>query len=779
MNYFKTSVLILACMVLSIGASAQNKSDQLTQTIRGVVVDRASGHVLPYISIGLLDKPEIGSMTDSLGQFSLANVPLGRHTIQATSVGYEPNIIREILVTSAKEVYLEIVLKENIHELKEVVVRAQSNSNQGMNKMALTGARTLTVEQASRFAGAMDDPARLVSSFAGVASNVSSNGISIHGNAPHLLQWRLEDMEIPNPNHFADLSSLGGGILSSLSSNVLGNSDFFTGAFPSEYNNALSGVFDMKLRNGNNQKVENTVQLGILGIDAASEGPISKKHNSSYIVNYRYSTMALLNLPSALKYQDLNFKLNFPTKRAGTFTVWGTGLIDNIENFNDDPKKWETNFDRQRAEAKQYSGATGVSHRYFFNNDAYLKTTLGATYSNDHLEEGFLDENLNSTPFRYLDNRSTNLIFNTFYNRKFSSKHTNKTGITYTKMFYNMNMNMAAYEEQPMETVFKGDGSTDLITAYTSSAINVNDNLSLTLGVNGQLLTLNNNWTIEPRAGIKWQSAPRTSFAFAYGLHSRMERLNVFFVKDRATNQAINKNLDFTKAHHLMFTYNYKISENMNLKVEPYFQSLFDVPVVDGSSFSVLNRKDFYVEDALVNKGKGRNFGIDVTLEKYLSKGFYYMITASLFDSKYQGGDGIWRDTRFNRNYILNTMIGKEWMLGKNKQNILSVNLKFTYQGGDRYTPVDLEATLSHPTKEVQYDETKAFSEQYPVMFMTNASVSYRINKKKVSHTFAFQGINITGTKEYYEHAYNFKTEKIERLYNSIAIPNISYKLNF
>lgn len=771
----KKYILAFTYLLLSVGIMAQ----QPNQTIRGIVVDKASGHALPYVSIGLLNKPEIGVITDSLGQFRLNSVPVGRHNIQATSVGYEPYIVREILVTSAKEVYLEIGLKENIHELGEVVVHTQTSSDQALNKMALTGARMLTVEQTSRFAGGMDDPARLVSSFAGVASNVANNGISIHGNAPHLLQWRLEDIEIPNPNHLADLSTLGGGLLSSLSSNVLGNSDFFTGAFPSEYNNALSGVFDMRLRNGNNQKVENTVQVGILGLDVASEGPISRKHNSSYIVNYRYSTLAILNLGTDFNYQDLNFKLNFPTKKTGIFTLWGTGLIDNAKNIPDDPSKWETNDDRQKSVAKQYSGSTGFSHRYFFNNDAFLKTTLAVTYSNDNLKEDFVNSNMDMTPFRYLNNSSANVVLNTFYNRKFSSKHTNKTGITYTKMFYNMDMDMAAYENQPMETIFRGKGNSDLITAYTSSAIGLNDNISLTLGVNGQLLTLNNHWTLEPRAGIKWQTSRRTSFALAYGLHSRMEKLNVFFVKDRNTNELVNKNLDFTKAHHLMFSYNYRISENVNLKIEPYFQYLFDVPVIDGNSFSVLNRRDFYVEDPLVNKGNGRNVGVDITLERYLDKGFYYMITGSFFDSKYRGGDNIWRDSRFNRNYIVNALAGKEWMLGKNKQNILSVNLKFTYQGGDRYSPIDMEATMNHPTKDVQYDETKAFSLQYPAMFMTNASISYKINKKRVSHSFAFQAINLSGTKEFYGHAYNFVTGEIESLYNSTAIPNISYKLNF
>lgn len=291
-------------------------AQQLSQSIRGTVTDQASGISIAYATIQLTDMPDKGTVTDSVGNFLLKSIPLGRHTVKASFIGYESSLVREVLVSSAKEVFLSITMNENTQELKEIVVRPQVNKEQALNKMALTGARMFSVEEASRYAGGLDDPARLASSFAGISSGVSHNGISIHGNAPHLLQWRLEDVEIPNPNHYADIATLGGGILSSLSNHVLGNSDFFTGAFPAEYSNAVSGVFDMQLRNGNSRKMENTFQIGVLGIDFASEGPLSKKHRASYIVNYRYSATGLLtntgivDLGGAFDYQDLNFKLN-------------------------------------------------------------------------------------------------------------------------------------------------------------------------------------------------------------------------------------------------------------------------------------------------------------------------------------------------------------------------------------------------------------------------------------------------------------------------------------
>lgn len=286
----------MAYIVCAAGASAQT-----FQTVRGTVCESATGAPIEFATVMVADAElPIGTTTDSIGGFSM-KVPVGRHDIQVSYLGYEPVILKEVLVGSSKEVVLNIGMTESPTSLNEVVVTPHINKAEPLNNMAVTGGRMLSTEEASRYAGGMDDPARLVSAFAGVSSNVGNNGIVVRGNAPRSLQWRLEDVEIPNPNHFADVTTFGGGGFTSLSSFVLGNSDFFTGAFPAEYSNALSGVFDMNMRNGNNQKWEHAFKVGVLGIDASSEGPFKKSYNGSYIINYRYSTLSLLSplLPDA------------------------------------------------------------------------------------------------------------------------------------------------------------------------------------------------------------------------------------------------------------------------------------------------------------------------------------------------------------------------------------------------------------------------------------------------------------------------------------------------
>lgn len=778
--------LISLTLLGSIGLCAQTG-----KPIRGIVTDNASGEPLPSVTIQIINSnPPKGAMTDLEGNFSIENLPVGRYDIQASYVGYEPMIFREIVVSSGKESFVIISLNENVNQLQEIVVKPKVNKQEPLNSIATTSARMLSVEEAARYAGGMDDPARLVSSFAGVAGNMNSNGIAIRGNSPQFLQWRLEGTEIPNPTHFSDVTGVGGGIFTALSSQVLGNSDFFTGAFPSEYGNALSGVFDMQLRNGNRWNREHSVQIGTLGIDVSSEGPFKKGGQASYLFNYRYATMAIANdiFPKLLgdaagmRYQDLSFKLNFPTKKAGTFTVWGTGLIDHfINDIEKDQNKWESTDDNGKADYKQNMGAGGIGHKYYIDNNTYIKSALSGTYSNNKITWDVFDTDL--IPTRGNDMRGTNwnLSLNSFINKKFSTKHTNRTGMNVSRLAYDLDYSVSPSFPNaflPMENFAKSKGNTMLFSAFTNSTIRLNNVVTVNAGLYGQYFLLNKHYSVEPRAGIKWQVKPAHTIGLAYGKHSRLEKLDYYFVTTSQTgNELVNKKLDFAKAHHIVFSYDWAISEDMHLKVEPYFQYLFDVPVARDSSFSIINHTDWYLNTPLINKGKGKNYGIDVTLERYLVNGYYYMITGSLFESRYTGGDGIWRDTRLNRNYLFNALGGKEWKMGKRKQNMLNVNLRLSFQGGDRYSPIDEEASMIK--QDGIYDESRAYEKQLDPAFISSFTVGYKMNRKKLAHEFAIKIINVNGYEEYSGHYYNYKKKNIEMYKSATTIPNISYKIEF
>lgn len=762
------------------------KAQQPLQSVRGSVIDNASQYPVPFANVTLMNtQPLLGGVTDSLGNFSIANVPVGRYDLRITCIGYEDALVREVIVISAKQSILTIPIKEHSRLLEEVTITPNVDKEQPLNPMATVSARMLSVEEAGRYAGGFDDPARLASAFAGVTSNSGVNGIMVRGNAPKYLQWKMEGIEMPNPNHFGDLKTFGGGILTGLSSQMLANSDFFTGAFPAEYNNAVSGIFDISMRKGNNEKKERTIQLGLIGLEYSEEGAFKKGGKASYLFNYRNSTLALLEplLPEnaeKIKYQDLSFKLNFPTKKVGVFSVWGIGLRDGASaKPKTDSLKWLYKDDKQKNDIKLDIGAGGLSHSYFFDSNTYLKTTLAATGSSTDWKAETLNSQLELKPYSKIAYTYWNYVLSSFVNKKINSRHTNRTGISATQMQYNIVLNKSLLPgDVPTEIVNSG-GSSTLLSAYSSSSFHLTDKLLMTVGINGQFFTLNNHYTIEPRFGLRQAIGRRHSIGLAYGLHSRLENLNFYYNNSQTSGEkAVNKNLDFTKAHHLVLSYDWNISPLIHVKAEPYYQQLFSVPVVRNSSTSFINlQSDWFFAEKLENTGEGRNYGIDFTLEKYISKGYYYLFTASVFDAKYKGGDGVWRESRFNRSYVFNFLIGKEWQVGKNKQNTLSLNTRISYQGGNRYSPVN--ETASYLAKDIIYDETRAFSLQADPVTNVHVTASYRINKRKSAHEFALKLLNATGQADFYGYKYNLQKNTIDKDEASVVIPNLSYRIKF
>lgn len=760
--------------------TAGNKAP-LTQHIKGIVTDESSEQPIAFANVSIVNNRGLGTTTDSLGHFIIRNVPIGRYTIQTTFMGYEPRTTDEVLVTSSKEPYLQISLKENILLVKEVIIRSDTDKSAKVNPMVLTGGRMINMEEAGRFANGFDDPARLATAFAGVAGDIGTNAIAVRGNSPQFTQWRLEGIEIPNPTHFADVSGLGGGFLSALSTQVMGNFDFYNGAFTAEYNNALSGIFDTYMRTGNNQNYEHTFQVGLLGIDLASEGPISKKNGSSYIFNYRFSTTTLATGGDAnAKYQDLSFKLNFPTQQAGTFSIWGLGLLDNNKKKTEDKENWETQADRQALKNDLEKFSVGLTHKHFFNSTTYLRSSFATSYSQDKMYgDQYLDD-LSFVPVCDIRNRKWDIVFNSYLNKKFSARHTNRTGFTLTRLQYDLDYKISPDFglNRPMERIAQGEGNSFVFSAFTTSVLKLTPALTANIGLTTQYFALNKNWTLEPRLSLKWKVAPRHALAAAYGLHSRRERLDYYFIeKNVKGRKESNKYLDLSKAHHFGLSYDWNITPSHHLKIEPYYQYLYNVPVEKGTFFSIINQTAFYLDRILINKGTGKNYGIDLTFEQYMRNGFYYMLTGSWFKSKYKGGDNIWRNTRFDRGFTLNAVAGKEWMIGKQKQNAIGLNGRLFCIGGSRYTPIDEDK--SHQSHDVEFDETKAFSKKFNPSVNGDISFSYKINKRKLSHEFSLKILNIGGYTGMHYYQYDEKLNQIKKEKGIGVIPTISYKLYF
>ena len=750
-------------MMLLIPSMMRAQTTTADQTIRGQVCDVASGEPMIGVTITVENGTTMATVSDIDGNFVIQHVPVGRHSVRATYIGYEPVLLKEQLVTSGKELVLNLKMTESLTNLQEVVIKPRVNKQQPLNEMAQVGARMFSVEEATRYAGGMADPARTASMFAGVATGGATNGISIHGNSPQMLQWRIEGIEVNNPNHFADITEAGGG-------------------------NALSGAFDMKMRVGNNTKHEHAIQVGTLGVDFASEGPLTKNSKASYLINYRYSFLEIakklhaINMEKeTLDYQDLSFKVNVPTTHAGTFAVWFTGLFDRFENDVPDVADRKTLWDSNDSWSTQKSWAGGLTHTYRFRSGGTLTSNIAYTGAYQKLGINDYNEQMQQMPDMLGRSLSWNVIISTQHKHKFSSRYTMQNGFEHRHMDFCTWMDYIKVVGGPLYRVFESNGSTGLTRLYTNHKIALSQRLSTVAGINVMWFNLNNQVLVEPRISFQYKTSASSTLSIAYAMNSRKEAIDTYFVLNTNSQEPnVNKDLGLTRSHHISASFAQRLGENAMLKIEPYWQWLFDVPVEQGTTYSVINHNLFYQDRALVNKGAGRNYGIDLTLERYLKDGLYGMFTATLFKSEYRDAQGEWHHTRHDRGYITNILGGKEWMVGKSRKNVFGINGRLTLMGGDRYTPMvagtTYEDVAQRPDRTIPQDGANPFSAQMNMNVGYAFSVKYTINKHHSAHHFILEYLQM---RSFQGQTFDIHTHELVDQFTSLTFPNIAYRLEF
>lgn len=782
-------VLLLSFIaVFFLTTSSLNAQDK--QWIKGTVMDEQAGFSLPGVNVVIIDQGiPVGTSTDMDGNFRL-EAPVGRVSLQFTFVGYEPVVLSSLELFSAKELVLEVRMEEDISNLTEVVVSAQADKDRPLNEMAAVSARGFTIDEATRYSGGRNDVARLSQSFAGV-SNVSDNrnDIVVRGNAPTGLLWRLDGVDIPNPNHFGTVGTTGGPV-SILNINNLKDSDFLTSAFPAEYGNALSGVFDLQLRNGNTDKYEFTGAMGFNGLELGLEGPIPIGKKASLALNYRYSTLALaseagLNFGTGTavpKYQDLTFKFNVPTEKLGRFSLWGMGGKSNIDFISTGDQEGNLyNDDSYDSYYTSRMGAVGLNHLYFLNQNTSIKTGVSASISgNGGIQDTIFRESDERVFHNRIDNSQRFYQFFTTLNKKFNSKNTLRAGIQYKIMDFSLVDSTRAVPDWDVNVNIADQ--TAMASAYASWLHRFDSDFRMTAGIYAQRLSLNGSYSIEPRLNFSVKVAENQDLNFGLGMHSQMQPLVTYYSLAAGENglEMPNQDLEFTKSFQVVLGYDWRLAKNWRFKSEVYQQWISGAPVDRDfeSSWSLLNSGTDFVlpfRAPLANEGVGFNYGAELTLEKFLSNGFYSLMTLSLFNSTYKGSDGIDRSTAFNGNYVSNFLAGKEWKI--NAKNSISLDGKFTYAGGKRYTPIDLEAS-QELGYEVLQDEL-AFSEQLEPYFRTDLKLGWIRNGKGSTQQFSVDVQNITNQKNVFLQQYDASSEQLETIYQIGLFPVVEYKILF
>jgi len=768
----KRTILILIILFSTINTQSQTT---YTQTVRGTIVEATSKSPLIGASIIVINSsPLIGAVTNNDGDFTIKNVPVGKHDFGVKFMGYKSVYLRNQAVKSSKELILNIDMNEMVITTEEVVVKAYGRKDKPLNEMAKISARSFTVEETEKYAGTWFDPARMAANYAGVmAVGDQRNDIIIRGNSPLGLLWQLEGINIPNPNHFGTLGTTGGPI-SILNNNLLDNSDFFTSAFPAEYGNALSGIFDLKMRSGNNKKHEFVAQIGMNGFELGAEGPFSKKSKASYLINYRYSTLVVFDalginfgVSAVPQYQDLSFKINIPGIKLGKFTLFGVGGTSYIEVLNKNKKENDWTFGYNDLDLRFGSdmGVIGMSHLYFFNKNTRIKTTAAVSYTKSTARADSAYQNLPTITYYGDQSSETKYSLSTKFIQKINSKNNYSIGFLIDKFNVSYKDSTLFYDYSYLKLTETSNEAMYLIQSFVQFQHKFNDDLTFYSGLHYQYFTINGSYALEPRASIKWNINNKHSVSTGFGFHSQLQPRLFYFHEttlQNGTTIKTNYNLDFSKSNQYVLAYDYLINKNLRIKIETYYQYLHNIPVEENESYySIINYgTEFYTmrEDSLVNKGKGKNYGLEFTFEKFLSKNYFFLLTASIFESKYEGSDGIVRSTAYNNNYVINFLTGYTFNIGK--YNSLLLNFKVVNAGGKNYIPVDLEQSRIVGYKVMDY--SKAYESRYSPYFRLDGRVTFKLNRKHFNTELAFDLQNITKHKNVLLETYDIETGTIK-----------------
>jgi hypothetical protein len=777
----KRIIFILALSLLSLAGFAQ-----YTQHLRGTVVDLVLQRPLAGATVSI---PAIGRSVTSNeeGIFRFTDIPVGSYQLVISYTGFKDAALDNIIVNAGKETVLTIPLETLVKTEAEIILKANTKKNRPLNDMSAVSARAFTVEETQKYAAAVNDPLRMAMGFAGVMSaDDGSNHIVIRGNSPTGLLWRMEGIDIPNPNHFSDVGASGGGI-SILSTQLLSNSDFVTGAFAAEYGNALSGVFDLKLRKGNNERREFALQAGVLGLNVAAEGPISAFYKGSYLINYRYSTLAILNKVGVnitdgdVKFQDLSYNIYLPAGKAGEFTLFGFGgLSSDNEAAKMDSNTWEEKGDRYPSKYVSNTAMNGVTHTISLGRNTTLRSAIGYSIVKNGNKEQYIQDDysiVDSYRESYMTKKWT---MTSTVNHRFNNRHNLRTGVIANLIHFDYLQRNTFPGQAPDESI-NTKGNTQTVQGFAQWKYRLSNDFTVHTGFHFLHLAYNRSSAVEPRASLKWDISRKNSIAFGYGLHSQLQALGVYFaqIKDAGGNLTHpNRELGFTRSHHFVLSHNYLLAKNLRLRTEIYYQHLFNVPVstIGNSTFSTLNVLDDLVLTPLANKGKGRNYGVEISLEKYLANNYYLTLNNSIYQSKYKAADGVERNTRFNGNYVINLIAGKEFVNEK-KARTFGVNIKSIYAGGYRNTPVDIERSqqLGYPVLK----ENEANSLQNPAYFRTDIRVSMKWNRKRLTSTLSLDIQNVTNRLNIFSQFYDVDAGRMVNNYQTGLIPILNYKIEF
>ncbi|ELR73752.1 hypothetical protein C900_01362 [Fulvivirga imtechensis AK7] len=768
---------ILPMVISALSLVGYSHAQKPEQVIRGYVYDQVSKTPIEGVEVYLQNTdPAKGTSTDGNGEFILQQVPVGRYVISFRHIGYRTHH-EDIIVEAGRPLELEITLPISYNELEEITI----TSKPFVTHADQVGKRSITIEQARRFAANYFDPARVMLSFPGVVpQNDQNNNIIVNGKSPNALLWRVEGMDVLSPNHLSNAGTLSdrptqnGGGVNLLSTQMLGRTSFITAPFGTSYGNVLSGVMDMNFRPGNKQERHYVAQASLIGLDFAAEGPI-KRDRSSFLMNYRYSTVGLLSKLGVdfggeeINFQDLSFYLTFDQKGGGrlSFFTYGGDSNNDFGGVND-PKDWEYDKDSTQVDFSLRSAAFGVNEVLPLNSWSSLMIGAVVSISESARKSARMSRSGILTAAENYRSEMKMISGRIVYHGRITASTQLITGVMIN---YTNDELVAAEWHTGRGELLSGSGSGLLWQPYMEVSAWLGNRWNFEGGARYMHYSFNDTFALLPSVRVKYNVDAKNLLSLGYE-HQAQKQSSEVYLSDN------NKRLEMSKLRHVSLGYN-RIFANAMLSSRLFYEKLYDVPVsVVSSSFSAINRLNEYVTEPLKSDGTGEVYGVNLSYEMPMSNGLYYIASASLFESTYAGSDGIKRDSRFNNNYSLSITAGKEFIKEKDQAvRITGVNTRVFYAGGLKYTPVS--GQLSEAAGRTVYEESIAFSKALGDYFRVDFRLSLRKEKPAYTRIFAIDIQNMVSIENDGYEYYDFRKGKVVMKKQLGIIPILVYRVEF
>ncbi|MEO0727080.1 MAG: TonB-dependent receptor [Bacteroidota bacterium] len=734
-------------------------------TLRGSVRDADNGQVLTGATV-YLPTIQRGIDTDSFGLFRFNDLPPGRYPVEISYLGYQQLVMNEVLVSSGKEQVLDIILQEAATSLTAVTVKAsrQPRSNASPNILNLSQEETL------RFPATFNDPARLATAYAGVTgANDQANHLIIRGQSPLGMQWRLDGLEIVNPNHtanggtFTDRPTLSGGGVNAISAQLLQEANFYLGAAPAALGNATTAQMDMRLRNGNNEQREYTIQAGLIGFDLAAEGPI-RAGGSSYLVNYRYSFTGLLSDLGVsfgnedIRFQDLSFKLHFPGQKGGAFSIFGLlGSSSNEFNQPTDTTEWETEKDLYNTiDFSSEMATVGASWTQPQGDNARWRAA--AAWSGVRHQRLGIAPDLRNREWDELRQQKTS--FQLSYRRKLLPFGSITLGVE------------GLYIDQSVEREFPF--GSEGITGRSNGGLVVSPYIDWRYQI--KRLSLNLGWRLSN--WIDWldessYSEPRLALSY---LLNKKNTVGADLSVSTQAPSPYELALQPRRSRLYSAYWNRQLSNSRKISIQLYQQNL--TQITGNGAISAINQIEQILPETDATS-EARTQGAELTVQQFATGGWWYVVGVSLFDARYQDEDGEWVKSRFAQDYATALTLGKEWSGTDRKQQVnrFGFNVALHYNGGLRAAPIDLVASDRNRT--TVFDFSQGYTEQLPAYFRTDLRIYYQKNRANWNSMLSLDIQNVSGQQNAAYDYYDRFLGRVNRRFQLEFIPIINYRINF